>query len=248
MVWIYWIISLTLVTFVSAQIVIRFKEHGFAALCAFYAIYLGASQVLASRFIIFDLGFYSFYAPAAVFIYPFIAQALDMINEVYGRKMAHLAIAIAFATQVLLVTFIVMVRGLTPAPFFEHEQAWQSLFGLSIRITAASWVAFLISSNLDAWVFATVKEKLARFDPPEAGWGSWPVWLRSTFSDIADLTVDSLVFVPLAFLGAAPVLPLIVGQIISKNIIGFLDTPWFVWYKQMLSRGTACRAPAANVP
>ena len=62
MVWIYWLISLTLVTFVSAQIVMRFKEHGFAALCAFLAIYLGASQVLASRFVVFDLGFYSFYA------------------------------------------------------------------------------------------------------------------------------------------------------------------------------------------
>lgn len=237
MVWIYWVISLTLVTYVSAQIVIRFKEYGFAALCAFYVIYLGASQVLASRFINFDLGFYSFYAPAAVFIYPFIAQALDMINEVYGRKMAHLAVAIAFATQVLLVTFIVMVRDLPPAPFFEHEKAWQSLFGLSIRITAASWAAFLISSNLDAWVFASLKEKLRRFET--SSWGSWPVWLRSTFSDIADLTVDSLVFVPLAFLGAAPVLPLIIGQIISKNIIGLLDTPWFVWYKQMLRRHMA---------
>src|SRR3990172_11732512 len=115
MVWIYWIISLTLVTYVSAQIVKRYREYGFAALCAFYVIYLGASQVLASRFVVFDLGFYSFYAPAAVFIYPFTAQAIDMINEVYGRKMAHLAIAIAFITQVLLITFIIIVRDLQPA-------------------------------------------------------------------------------------------------------------------------------------
>lgn len=234
MVWVYWIISLTLVTYVSAQIVKRYREYGFAALCAFYVIYLGASQVLASRFVVFDLGFYSFYAPAAVFIYPFIAQALDMINEVYGRKMAHLAIAIAFVTQVLLVAFIVMVRGLSPAPFFQYEEAWQSLFGLSIRITMASWAAFLISSNLDAWVFEAFKEKFSRFETPS--WRSWPLWLRSTFSDIADLTVDSLIFVPLAFLGVAPVLPLIAGQIISKNIIGLLDTPWFVWYKQMLKK------------
>lgn len=234
MVWIYWLISLTLVTYISAQIVIRFKDYGFAVLCSFYVIYLGASQVLASRFIIFDLGFYRFYAPAAVFIYPFIAQATDMINEVYGRKMAHIAIAIAFATQVLLVTFIVMVRSLTPAPFFEYEKAWQSLFGLSIRITVASWVAFLISSNLDAWIFAALKEKLARFEV--LSWKSWPVWFRVTFSDLADLTVDSLVFVPLAFIGVAPIFPLIVGQLISKNIIGFLDNPWFVWYKQMLRK------------
>lgn len=29
-----------------------------------------------------------------------------------------------------------------------------------------------------------------------------------------------------------PVLPLVIGQLISKNIIGFLDNPWFVFYKK----------------
>jgi len=104
--WIYWVISLTVVTYSSALIVKKFKDYGFAALTSFYTIYLGASQILASRAINFDLGFYQFFAPAAVFIYPFIAQAIDMINEVYGREKAHLAIIIAFVTQVLLVGFI----------------------------------------------------------------------------------------------------------------------------------------------
>ncbi len=75
LVWIYWIVSLTIVTYSSAYIVKRFKQHGFASLTAFYTIYLGASQILAARVINFDLGFYSFFAPAAIFIYPFIAQA-----------------------------------------------------------------------------------------------------------------------------------------------------------------------------
>ena len=114
-VWVYWVISLTVVTYASAYIVKNFREIGFAALTAFYTIYLGASQILASRAINFDLGFYQFYAPAAVFIYPFIAQAIDMINEVYGRRSAHLAIVIAFITQVLLVTFIAMVNSLSPS-------------------------------------------------------------------------------------------------------------------------------------
>ena len=33
-----------------------------------------------------------------------------------------------------------------------------------------------------------------------------------------------------------PVVPLIIGQIVSKNIIGFLDNPWFVWYKRILRK------------
>jgi uncharacterized integral membrane protein (TIGR00697 family) len=225
-VWIYWIISLTIVTYASAFIVKRFPEYGFAALVAFYTIYLGASQIMAIRIVEFDLGFHRFYAPASVFIFPFVAQAIDMINEVYGRSKAHLAIIIAFITQVLLVAFILMVNSLSPAPFFPYEEAWQKIFSLGIRITAASWVAFLICQNLDAYVFAWLKKKYER-----------RIWLRSITSDILDLTIDSVIFVTLAFGGIMPIVPLIIGQIVSKNIIGILDTPWFVWYKRMLGKG-----------
>jgi uncharacterized integral membrane protein (TIGR00697 family) len=238
LVWLYWVISLTIVTYASAYIVKNYKEWGFAALTSFYTIYLGASQILASRAINFDLGFYQFYAPAAVFIYPFIAQAIDMINEVYGRKKTHLAIFIAFITQVLLVIFIAMVNTLSPAPFFKFEEAWQNLFGLSIRITAASWIAFLICSNLDAIVFAGLKQRfLNKENKFKLDTSLNPyVWLRSSVSDIIDLTLDSIIFVTLAFYGVMPVIPLIAGQIVSKNIIGFIDNPWFVWYKRILRK------------
>jgi len=222
-VWIYWVVSLTIVTFTSAYVVKRFRDYGFAGLVGFYTIYLGAAQILASRIIDFNLGFWSFYAPAGVFIYPFIAQAIDMINEAYGRRKAHLAIGIAFLTQVVLVTFILMVSSLSPAPFFRFEEAWQSIFKLGVRITVASWIAFLVCQNLDAYVFAWLKKRYEK-----------NVLLRSITSDILDLTLDSLIFATIAFYGVMPVVPLIIGQIVSKNIIGFLDTPWFVWYKRLI--------------
>ena len=226
-VWLYWIISLTVVTYVSAFIINRHREYGFPALVAFYTIYLAASQIVASRLIEFDLGFYTFFAPAAVFLYPFLSQAIDMINEVYGEKKARVAIIIAFVTQVLLVTFIVMTNSLTPAPFFEYETAWQSIFSQSIRIVIASWVSFLVFQNLDAYVFAWMKRNYPK-----------QVFLRSASSDLLSLTLDSLIFVVLAFYGVAPLVPLIIGQIIAKNFIGLLDTPWFVWYKKYLENNS----------
>lgn len=238
LVWIYWIVSLTIVTYSGYYIVNKFKKYGFSALTAFYAIYLGASQIIATRVINFDLGFYSFFAPGAVFIYPFVAQAIDMINETYGRKMAHLAIGIAFVTQVLLVIFIAMTNSLPPAPFFQFEEAWQNIFNLGIRITVASWISFLICQNLDAFVFAEIKQRFLKQENSfkHSNWLNPFVWLRSTISDALDLTLDSVIFVTLAFYGVMPIIPLIIGQIISKNIVGFLDTPWFVWYKTMLRK------------
>ena len=108
--------------------------------------------------------------------------------------------------------------------------------GLSIRITVASWISFLICSNLDAYVFAKLKQTFIsrevkfKYDTSINPY----VWLRSSVSDIVDLTLDSFIFVTLAFYGVMPIIPLIIGQIVSKNIIGFLDNPWFVWYKRML--------------
>jgi len=225
-VWIYWVVGLTIVTYASAYIVRKFHDYGFAALTAFYTIYLGASQIMAVRIVQFDAGLYTFIAPAAVFLYPFVAQAIDMVNEVYGRRKAHAAITIAFITQVLLVTFIIMVNSLTPASSFPYEEAWKEIFKRGVRITAASWIAFLVCQNLDAYVFAWLKQRY-----------EGRIWLRSITSDVLDLTLDSVIFVTLAFYGVMPIFPLIIGQIVSKNVIGFLDTPWFVWYKRMLQRG-----------
>jgi uncharacterized integral membrane protein (TIGR00697 family) len=222
-VWLYWITSLTLVTYASAHIIKRYREYGYAALVGFYVVYLAASQIIATRTVAFDLGIAVFFAPASVFIYPFLSQAIDMINEVYGEEKTRVAIGIAFLSQVLLVAFILMTNSLAPAPFFAYEETWQEIFSFGIRIVAASWIAFLITQTLDARVFALLK---ARY--PDR------ILLRSLSSDIFGLTLDSVIFVTLAFAGVAPLLPLIVGQIVAKNIVGFLDTPWFWWYKRYI--------------
>lgn len=248
--WIYLAVSLTIVTYASVSIVRNYPRYAFTALTGFYIIYLGAAQVLAARTIEFNLGPAVFLAPASVFIYPFVAQVIDMINEVYGEKMTHVAILITFVTQVLLVLFFVMVNSLTPAPFFAYETAWQAIFSQSIRITAASWVSFLVCSNLDAYVFARLKERFLERERAFRGnamLNPW-VWLRSTASDAVSLTLDSLIFVTLAFAGVAPLLPLIIGQVVAKNIIGFIDNPWFVWYKAMLNGDREAGAGESGSP
>ncbi|RLA84558.1 MAG: VUT family protein [Deltaproteobacteria bacterium] len=225
MVWLYWAVALTLVTWISAKVVKRWPHMGLATLVAFYCLYLALSQILATRIVAFPLGFYTLYAPGAVFLYPFVAQAIDMINETYGFKAAQGAIFIAFLTQVLMVLLILLVRTLPPAPFFGLEESWQKIFSQGVRITGASWAAFLICQLVDARIFSWLK---ARY--PEKA------WLRSMGSDLLNLTLDSILFVILAFWGIAPVGTLILGQVFSKNLIGFLDTPWFLWYRRLLGK------------
>jgi uncharacterized integral membrane protein (TIGR00697 family) len=242
--WICWVSSLTLVTLVSVYIVRHYRQYAFPALVAFYIIYLAASQIVSARILAFDLGVIVLFAPAGVLIYPFIAQVIDMINEVYGATMTHVAILTAFVTQVLWVLFIVMVNSFPAAPFFPYEEAWQALFSMSIRITVASWVAFLVCSNIDALVFDRIKKHfLAREKAHRGSTMTNPyVWLRSSASDAISLTLDSVIFVIIAFSGVMPILPLMIGQIVMKNLIGFADNFWFVWYKSMLNADDGTRS------
>lgn len=224
-VWILWAIGLTVITIVSTRMVKRSKELGFAALLSFYILYLSATQLFGTRTIVFDLGIYSFYAPSGVFIYPFIAQVIDMINETYGKEKTRFAIAIAFVSQLVLMMFFVMGKTLAPSPYFPYEEAWQSIFSLSFRVTIASWISFLICQNIDAYIFAWLKNRYENI----------PI-LRSVASDAVDLSLDSIIFVTIAFYGVEPIIPLLIGQMISKNIISFIDTPWFLLYRKMVSK------------
>jgi len=94
-----------------------------------------------------------------------------------------------------------------------------------VRITGSSWAAFLICELIDAKVFSWLRSRY----PQKA-------WLRSIGSDLLNLTLDSFLFVTFAFWGVFPIGSLIVGQIVSKNLIGFLDTPWFLWYRRLIRK------------
>ncbi|MCL2141727.1 MAG: queuosine precursor transporter, partial [Methanimicrococcus sp.] len=217
-------------------------------LTALYVAYLLSSQVIATRLSVYDFGTWFghpliFFAPAAAIIYSFISQVLDMINEIYGRKKAVAAIIIALATQVLFVIFIALAIKIPAAPYFELEEAWVSLFGLIPGIIFASWIAFLICSLLDAYMFAYIKRK---FKPKELAFKGNTflnpyIWLRSLVTDAFSLALDSIIFIIIAFyfVGALPweiVSGMIVGQIVVKVFFGVADTPWFVLYKKMLGK------------
>jgi len=65
-------------------------------------------------------------------------------------------------------------------------------------------MAFLICSNLDAYVFAKIKQKFLKRENKfklDTSLNQY-IWLRSSIPDIMDLTLDSIIFVTLTFYGA----------------------------------------------
>jgi hypothetical protein len=201
----------------------RYRRVDFAV--AIYVIYLALSQIIATKIAGFNLIFKTFYAPAAVLIFPFTFQITDIVNEAFGRYEVHRMIFIAFVTQIIMTFFFWLADLLPPAPFWGAHAGWHSIIGLVPRITLASWVAFMISQNLDAFLYAKLRSITK----------SKHLWIRNVIGDIISLAVDSVIFISLAFYGIQPIVPLIIGQIVLKWIVSIVDTPLMYLSRRILS-------------
>lgn len=113
-----------------------------------------------------------------------------------------------------------------PAPFWTIQTTWEQIFNLVPRITVASWIAFMITENFDAYVYSWFK-KLTK--------GKY-LWARNAFSSIPALLLDSLIFIPIAFLGVMPILPLIIGQTAVKWVVGLINIPFMYLNKVILGQ------------
>jgi uncharacterized integral membrane protein (TIGR00697 family) len=221
---ILWIIVITAFTFIGAVYARRYNRPD--ALIALYTTFVILSQIIAAKVAEFDLGFFVVTAPAAVIVYSVTFLFTDIVNEKFGRKETHRMIAIAFTAQVAMVIFFWIGTELKPASFWQNQPSWESIIGVVPRITLASLIAFLISENLDAVVFHFFK-KLTR---------GKHLWMRTAFSSIPALTIDTFLFITIAFYGVMPLGDLFEGQIATKYLVGLINIP-FMYFNRWVMYG-----------
>lgn len=157
----------------------------------------------------------------AVVIFPISYIINDLLTEVYGYRKAMKVIWMGFAMS----AFVALAAGLVsilPAPIYEDSQEiaenFNSLFGLIPRTTAASLVAFILGSHMNAWVLSTMK-----IATKGKGFG----WRAIVSSLVGELS-DSVIFYPLAFLGTMPVktiLSIVVTQVTVKTLYEVVILP-----------------------
>ena len=152
-----WAIGVTSVTLVGSLYVRRYDRPDL--LIALYVAFVLTAQMLATKIASFDLGFAHFSGPAGVLVFSVTFLLLDIMNERFGRKETQHMIFLAFVAQVAMAFFLWLGTQFTPDPFWaSNSDSWNKFFGLVPRITLASWIAFLISENVDAYVFAWFKK------------------------------------------------------------------------------------------
>jgi len=128
---------------------------------------------------------------SGVLFFPISYIFNDVLTEVYGYARARKVVwagfgAIAFAS---FMSFVVV--HLPPAAGWKDQAAYESVFGNTWRIVAASITAFFAGEFANSYVLAKMKI---------ATEGKF-LWMRTIGSTIVGEAVDSAIFYPFAFLG-----------------------------------------------
>jgi len=152
--------------------------------------------------------------PAAIFIYTLTFTLIDLINETLGKQGARKVIFASLIANLLLAGYTQLAVALPPAPFYQGQEAFSTVLGSTPRIVFASLIAYLISSLIDAEIFAFWKARV---------YG--PKWVRVLISNAISTGIDSIVFITLAFYGLMPLWVLIQGQYLVKMGITVISLP-----------------------
>jgi queuosine precursor transporter len=155
---------------------------------------------------------------AGVFLFPVVYIIGDVVPECYGLAAARRLILIGFAANLFVVFFFALTLALPYPPFFQGQAAFEAVLGFTPRLLFASFVAYLVGTNANAWMMVTVKRLT------NARW----LWVRTISSTIVGESIDSAIFITIAFYGIVPldVLPgMIIAQATFKTLYEILATP-----------------------
>lgn len=148
----------------------------------------------------------------AVFVFPITYILSDVFSEVYGYRWSRMTCYMAFAMNLFMVIVFELVIK-TPAPdYWQNQEAFQTVLSNTPRVFGASLLAFVVGDFVNDKVFAKMK---AKYPDSIKGFG-WRAILSSLLGEL----VDSIVFLPLAFIGLMPVMTLVqmtIAQVFIKT-------------------------------
>ncbi len=166
---------------------------------------------------------------AGLIVFPISYIINDCIAEVWGFRKARLIIWMGFLMNFMVVAMGGLAVWLPAAPFWQGDEAFRFVFGLAPRIAAASLLAFLVGSFINAYVMSRMK--LAS--------GGRHFSARAIVSTLAGEGADSIIFFPLAFGGLMPLselLKMMVVQVVLKTLYEIIILPVTIRVVKLIKR------------
>lgn len=153
--------------------------------------------------------------PGGVFGFLLAIVVTNATAELHGRPVAQRMVLMGFVPLLVSVGLMQLVLALPPATGWDGQAVAEQVMGSSMRLILAGIVAYGISQTLDVSIFTWM-----RGQP-----GGHMLWVRATVAAFIAQTVDTLIFVTIAFYGKFALLPVIGGQLAAKALVWGLAIP-----------------------
>ena len=153
----------------------------------------------------------------------------DILSEKYGKKEASKAVAYSFSIMVLWMLGTQLLLLFTPNANDYINESLKVVFGLVPRITIASLIGFIVSQNLDVFLYHLIWSK--------TGNTKAKLWLRNNGSTLTSQAIDTVIFTTIAFWGVYPTnvfISILITTYVFKAIVALLDTPFMYWARRIV--------------
>ncbi len=154
-------------------------------LMAAFVIILLTSNFFAPRII----SIFSFNVPGGTLLFPLSYVLAGMITEVYGFKRTRLAIWWALFFNTLFLVYGLLIVNLPDPDFETNNYMYSVLHAPSWRIIAASFISYLLSELINAFILAKIKMRGNR------------MWIRFIISGLVASVPGAVFFGVLGFYG-----------------------------------------------
>jgi uncharacterized integral membrane protein (TIGR00697 family) len=183
-------------------------------------------------------------ASVGVFFMPILFLVTDIVGEVFGRKTSTQFVNMSTIMLVFMFAMMGLCIVLPANPTWGLQESYATIFGSSMRMTAASLISFFIAQHVDVFAFSTIKRLTKEKH----------LWIRNNVSTIVSQFIDTTIFMFVAFYHmtdrytASFIFSLIIPYWLFKVLFAFLDTPLCylgVWW---LRHDRTEPAPATGKP
>ena len=194
------------------------KEQKISVLFMLYGILFCVCLITANVLETKQISFGPANMTAGLIVFPVSYIINDVVCEVWGYGRTRLLIWLGFAMNFLFVAFGALADWIPGAPYWNGDEGFHQIFGLAPRIAAASFLAFICGSFMNAYVMSRMKLSS----------GGKNFSYRAVLSTVFGELTDSIIFFPLALGGVIPweeMPSLVITQVTLKTLYEIVVLP-----------------------
>ncbi|WP_353420258.1 queuosine precursor transporter [Staphylococcus coagulans] len=214
-----------LVTFIL--MVLMFRLFGKAGLYAWVAI----GTIIANIQVLKTVDIFMISATLGNIMFASIYLATDVLNDIYGRKVAKRAVWLGFSSTLVMIIVMQISLAFQPSDADMAQNALKSIFDVVPRIAFASIIAYIIGQHIDVFIFNVIK-RIFKSDRT--------FFIRAYGSTTLSSIFDTALFVLIAFYGSLPnpvIFEIFITTYLLKLLSTILNVPFGYWAESLYRKG-----------